>query len=122
MDPEKSPGTHYGALRALMSITHSEGVQMLILPNLKVYNDDVLKVKLGEENNRNDTERVVNLLLRALESVAASSRLPLANGTTDLEDLRERLNEKVGDVLTDRIIARQRKDVAEYLLKVNTSI
>jgi transcription initiation factor TFIID subunit 6 len=122
MDPEKSPGTHYGALRALMSITHSEGVQMLILPNLKVYNDDVLKVKLGEDNSRNDTERVVNLLLRALESVAASSRLPLANGTTDLEDLRERLNEKVGDVLTDRIIARQRKDVAEYLLKVNTSI
>ncbi|KAF1918707.1 hypothetical protein BDU57DRAFT_592785 [Ampelomyces quisqualis] len=122
MDPEKSPGTHYGALRALMSITHSEGVQMLILPNLKVYNDDVLKAKLAEDNSRNDTERVVSLLLRALESVAASSRLPLTNGTTDFEGLRERLNEKVGDVLSDRIIGRQRKGVVEYLLKVNTSM
>jgi transcription initiation factor TFIID subunit 6 len=122
MDPDKSPGTHYGALRALMSITHSEGVQMLILPNLKVYNDDVLKVKLAEENSRNDTEKVVSLLLRALESVAASSRLPMANGTTNLEDLRERLIEKVGDILTDRVIARQRNDVADFLLKANTSI
>ncbi|KAH7413781.1 hypothetical protein DE146DRAFT_638576 [Phaeosphaeria sp. MPI-PUGE-AT-0046c] len=122
MDPDKSPGTHYGALRALMSITHSEGVQILILPNLKAYSDDVLKVKLAEETSRNDIERVIGLLLRALESVATSSRLSVANGTTDLENLRERLNEKVGDVLTDRIISRQRKDVAEYLLKANISI
>jgi transcription initiation factor TFIID subunit 6 len=122
MDPDKSPGTHYGALRALMSITHQEGVQMLILPNLKAYNNDVLQVKLAEENSRTDTERVVTLLLRALESVASSSRVPTANGTTNLEDLRERLNDKVGDVLTDRIISRQRSDVAEYLLKANTTI
>jgi transcription initiation factor TFIID subunit 6 len=105
-----------------MSITHQEGVQMLILPNLKAYNNDVLQVKLAEENSRNDTERVVTLLLRALESVASSSRVPTANGTTNLEDLRERLNDKVGDVLTDRIISRQRSDVAEYLLKANTTI
>jgi transcription initiation factor TFIID subunit 6 len=122
MDPDKSPGTHYGALRALMSITHNEGVQMLILPNLKVYNDDVLKAKLAEDTTRNDMERVVSMLLRALESVAAASRLPTANGITDLENMKERLNEKVGDVLTDRIIARQRSNVAEYLLKVNTNI
>ncbi|KAH8731977.1 hypothetical protein GQ44DRAFT_767019 [Phaeosphaeriaceae sp. PMI808] len=121
MDPDKSPGTHYGALRALMSITHQEGVQMLILPNLKAYSNDVLKVKLAEESSRNDTERVVSLLLRALESVAMSSRLPTVNGTTDLEDLRERLNEKVGDVLADRIISRRRNDVAEHLLKTDTS-
>jgi transcription initiation factor TFIID subunit 6 len=122
MDPDKSPGTHYGALQALMSITRSEGVQMLILPNLKVYNDDVLKVKFTEENSRSDAEKVVGLLLRALESVAASSRLPIANGTTNLEDMRERLVEKVGDILADRVIARQRNDVADYLLKANTSI
>ncbi|OAL00089.1 TAF-domain-containing protein [Phaeosphaeriaceae sp. SRC1lsM3a] len=122
MDPDKSPGTHYGALRALMSITHSEGVQILILPNLKAYNDDVLKVKLAEDTSRNDIERVIGLLLRALESVASSSRLSVANGTTDLENLRERLNDKIGDVITDRIISRQRKDVAEYLLKANLSI
>lgn len=122
MDPDKSPGTHYGALRALMSITHSEGVQILILPNLKAYNDDVLKVKLAEETGRNDIERVIGLLLRALESVATSSRVPVANGTSHLEDLKERLTEKVGDVLTDRIISRQRNDVAQYLLKANVSI
>lgn len=122
MDPDKSPGTHYGALRALMSITHSEGVQILILPNLKAYNDDVLRVKLAEETSRNDVERVISLLLRALESVASSSRVPVANGTGDLDDLKERLTEKVGDVLADRILSRQRYDVAQYLLKANISV
>ncbi|KAL5115615.1 histone H4-like TAF Taf6, SAGA complex subunit [Pleosporales sp. CAS-2024a] len=122
MDPDKSPGTHYGALRALISITHNEGVQMLILPNLRAYNDDVLKIKLAQENSRADTERVISLLLRALETMASSSRLPVANGTTNLQDLRERLNDKVGDVLTDRIISRQRNDVAKYLLEANVNI
>lgn len=129
MDPDKSSGTHYGALFALVSITHTEGVQMLIIPNLKSYSDEVLNKHLSDENTKHDAERVVLLLYETLrgasQSNVAASRThasAASNGTADLESLRERLVEKVGDVLTDRIISDRRKDIADFVLKSNTNI
>jgi len=122
MDPEKSPGTHYGALWALMSITLLEGVRMLIIPNLKDYNDDVLTKHLSDDNNKHDVEKVIEVLFTALERAAASSPLPTANGVSDLEPMREHLTAKVGDIFADRIVSQGKKNVAEYLLQANTNI
>lgn len=96
---------------------------MLILPNLKAYNDDVLKKQLSEENTRHDAEKVIGVIIAALEGAAAASRLPTANGTADDDTTRDRLVEKIGDNLTDRVLSsRHKARVVEYLLKANTSI
>ncbi|KAF2826824.1 TAF-domain-containing protein [Ophiobolus disseminans] len=122
MDPDKPPGTHYGALWALMSITLLEGVRMLIIPNLKHYNDDVLTKHLSDDNNKHDVDKVIEVLFNALEKAAASSPLPATNGISNLEPLRERLVAKIGDSLADRIVSQGKKNIAEYLLQVNINI
>jgi len=126
LDPLKTPGTHFGALRALTHITAADGVQMLILPNLKDYNDDILKEHMSKDDYRHDTERLVGLLFEILDGMAASTRsarLPnAANGTMDLEASREQLTAKIGDILTDRIISQRREDIADYVLKANINV
>jgi transcription initiation factor TFIID subunit 6 len=122
MDPEKSPGTHFGALRALISITRKEGIQMLVLPNLKAYSDEVLTKNLSNDLTRTDTERVIDLILSALSFVAEAKASQEPNGTTDLEYLRERLSDKVGDLLADRIISKHHTGIAQYLLKANVDL
>jgi transcription initiation factor TFIID subunit 6 len=124
LDPLKTPGTHFGALQALTYITAADGVQMLILPNLKDYSDDILKEHLSKEDNRNDVERLIGLLYEILEGMTAATRAKrqensTANGTTDLESLREQLTAKIGDILTDRIISRHRDDMADFVVKAN---
>ncbi|KAF2024524.1 TAF-domain-containing protein [Setomelanomma holmii] len=122
MDFQKPLATHYGALRALASITGPEGFQMLILPNLQLYNDDVLKASLENEATRSDAERVISCFIGSLKGLVHISPENMANGTTDLETLRERLNEKVGDVLADRIITGNMSKAAQLILRTNINI
>lgn len=122
MDVDKTLGTHYGALRALLSITGIEGLKMLVLPNVKMYNDDFLAAKLADENTRRDAERVVGLFEGAFKTLNDTRQPQIANGTTDLEALRERLNEKIGDILTDLIISKSWTRAAQFILQADVSL
>ncbi|KAH7396307.1 hypothetical protein BKA66DRAFT_454872 [Pyrenochaeta sp. MPI-SDFR-AT-0127] len=122
MDVDKTLGTHYGALRALLSITGIEGLKMLVLPNIKMYNDDFLAAKLADENTRRDAERVVGVFEGAFKTLNDTRQPQIANGTTDLEALRERLNDKVGDILTDLIISKTWTKAAQFILQADVSL
>lgn len=120
MDPQKYPATHYGALRALITITHKEGTQMLILPNLKNYSNDYLPKYIEDDAYKADAERVIGLIIGALRDLAGTKPHQLPNGTSsEMENMRESLNAKVGDVLADRIISANQKEVAQFLVKAN---
>ena len=95
MDVNKTLGTHYGALRALLSITGIEGLKMIILPNLKMYTDDFLAAKLADESTRRDAERVVEVFEGAFKILNRTRHPQIANGTSDVAALRERLAEKL---------------------------
>jgi transcription initiation factor TFIID subunit 6 len=124
MDPQKTSGTHFGALRALISITHKEGIRMLILPNLKAYGDEVLAVRIAKDDERYDAERVVKLLFDAVSAYAGSGSKGRSqpNGVPDLHHLRDRLSEKVGDLLAERLVAQHEKGVAEFLITANLDL
>lgn len=64
MDVGKPLGTHYGALLALLIITGNEGMKMLVLPNLRIYNDDVLKGALGDEGKKRTRSECLLFSLR----------------------------------------------------------
>lgn len=122
MEFGKPLGTHYGALLALLQITSHEGMKMLVLPNLKMYSDDVLKSKLADENTRRDAEQVLEVLVSALRGLGTTCPPSRANGVADLESLRERLTDKIGDVLTEQIIANKMSATAQVVLEANVSI
>ena len=121
LDPNKPLGTHYGALKALLLITGSEGMKMLVLPNLKIY-DDLLKGAVAEESKKSEADRVLAVILKGLdllERTRASSRV---NGVANLGSLKDRLAEKVGDVVTEKIISSNRSSVAQIILEADLNL
>lgn len=117
MDPKKSFGTHYGALQALILIVGiTEAMKVLILPSMKIYNDS-LKTGLEVDDTRNDAERMVNLLVNSFTAYQRSlpNRL-VTNGTTDVEGLREQLDKRIGEVLTERLVSQNKLAEAQAIL------
>lgn len=120
MDVGKPLGTHYGALLALLIITSNEGMKMLVLPNLKMYNDDVLKSALADEGKKGDAERVLVVLIDSIKGLGTMASM--TNGVADMEGLRERLNDKVGDVIADQIISNKLSSAAQVILETDVNI
>lgn len=123
LDPDKSIGTHYGALRALVSIMGTnESMRMLILPNLKMYNDDFLQKEAADESKKQSIEPLLELFVAAFGAMAKKSSARRANGSTDVESLRERLNARIGNILTDRLIAQNKSDEAHAILDADLNL
>ncbi|KAF2191941.1 Arf-domain-containing protein [Zopfia rhizophila CBS 207.26] len=121
LDPYKPLGTHYGALKALLQVGGPEGMRMLIMPNLKIY-DDILKEAMGDESKKADAERVLALLLQALDGLERSKILVGVNGVGNLAGLRERLAEKVGYVIAERVVGSGRSGVAQVVLDADRPV
>ena len=121
LDPHKPLGSHYGALRALLSIAGPDGMKILVLPNLRIY-DDVLKEALGDESKKAEAERVLALILQSLGGLERPRNTPRVNGVGNLEALRERLVDKVGEVVAERVIAGGRSQVAQLLLETDVRL
>jgi transcription initiation factor TFIID subunit 6 len=117
MDPNRPLGTHYGALKALLTITGTEGLKMLVLPNLTLY-DTILKEAINDESKKPEAERVLAVILEALDKSARASEARV-NGVADLGQDRERLAGKVGEVLTEKIISSGRSAVVQLIMKTD---
>lgn len=101
LDPNKSFGAHYGAIMGLLGLVGSEGVRVLILPNLKLYNN-LLVEGLADESRKEEAQMVVMALLKAIDLLSRDA-IPMMNGIVPEENMREMLTEKIGDVLASRI-------------------
>lgn len=121
LDPNKPLGTHYGALQALLLILGPEGMRMLILPNLKIY-DEVLREAVADESRKPEADRVLALILKGLDALERTRGPSRANGVANLEGQKERLVEKVGEVVAERIIASRRSGVAQVILEADLNI
>ncbi|KAF2467816.1 TAF-domain-containing protein [Lindgomyces ingoldianus] len=121
LDPNKSLGTHYGSLKTMLSITGPEGMKMLVLPNLKIY-DDVLKEGMSDESRKPEAERVLAVILQALDSMERTRGASRVNGVGNLESLKARLVEKVGEVVGEKIVTSRRSAVAQVIMETDLSL
>lgn len=122
MDPKKSFGTHYGALQALILILGIvEAMKMLILPNIKMYND-LLKDALADDAKRGDAERMVSFLMSSFTALARTTPATTTNGVANIESLRERLTDRIGDVLTEQIVSQNKVAEAQAILERDLSM
>jgi transcription initiation factor TFIID subunit 6 len=121
MDPNKPLGTHYGALRALLQITGTEGMKMLVLPNLIIY-DTVLKEALADDSKRPEAERVIAVILQALDRLDQRRGPARANGVADMSSQKDRLTEKVGEVIAEKLLSSGRSSVAHVILDSDLSL
>lgn len=122
LDPNKPLGTHYGSLLALISITGPDGVKMLVLPNLKVY-DEVLKEASADDSRKVEAEFVTATILKGLEMLERSQgRGNAVNGAVNLGAMKDRLVEKVGEVVADRIVSSGRSGMAQVILETDVNL
>jgi transcription initiation factor TFIID subunit 6 len=121
MDPNKPLGTHYGALKALLSITGSEGMKMLVLPNLAIY-DAVLKEAVADDSKKAEADRVIAIILQGLDALEKTKGATSVNGVGNLPGLKDRLAEKVGEVIADKLVASGRSAVAQIIMETDMSL
>jgi transcription initiation factor TFIID subunit 6 len=120
MDPAKPFGTHYGAVIGLLGIAGQDGVRLLLLPNLRLY-DSILKEGLAEETRKAETEMVIRALMQGLSRLEDGA-VGLVNGVGNSEDVRDRLAEKVGDVLAERVAASGRPKLVTAVLEADVNL
>jgi hypothetical protein len=91
-------------------------MKMIVLPNLSLYNT-FLKEALADETKRPDAEKMAELLMASFTALAMADRPKTAPPFTDLDDVREQLNDKIGDYLADRIISQGKTVEAQVILQ-----
>ncbi len=119
LDSHKPFGTHYGAILGLTDIAGPAGVRSLILPNLKAY-DVHLQEGLKDETRRAHAEKVVEAILRALETLeqdAVGHDNGQSNGHPEGDALKERLNEVLGEAVTQAVLAKDRPSLVNAILE-----
>lgn len=121
LDPNKPLGTHYGALQALRRVLEAEGIRIVILPNLKIY-DEVLKEAIADESRKIEAQHVLATILKCLDDMERSRGATRANGVANLDGQRERLADKVGETVADVIIKSGRTAVAQAILEADLAI
>ncbi|USP73044.1 hypothetical protein yc1106_00318 [Curvularia clavata] len=131
MDPDKTVGAHFGALQALLLVLGpADALRGLILPNIKMYSEDFLSKKLAEENTRHDAEILLEVLVGSFpalvpKGVRERAEKAKKEGTyqaPNLEDMRERLVEKVGDLVAGRLISKKLDVEAQQILSKDFDI
>ena len=117
MDPGKPFGTHYGAIIGLHSIGGPEVVRELIVPNLKTY-EMLIKDEVADDSPRKaETAKVLGAIMGVL-STLQEERAPVMNGNSGLatEGLKDRLVDKVGDIVGTKIAESGQLQLAHAVL------
>lgn len=123
LDPAASHGSHYGAILGLQAVGGAEGVRVLIIPNLlhfeMLISDDLTS---DDSTRRNEADKVVRAILSVLGDVA-NERATALNGDAmaitngyNAEEMRNRVKEKIGEVLTARMTDSAIEALSQVLL------
>lgn len=98
LDPAKPYGTHYGAITGLAAIGGREAVRVLVLPNVKLFVEGVVKGDAGSS----EAERVVGAVVGVLRLLEEGDAGAGAKGDVG-EEAREKLRERVGELVADEV-------------------
>ncbi|KAI5844504.1 hypothetical protein DFP73DRAFT_57349 [Morchella snyderi] len=106
LDPAKPWGTHYGAIMGLAAVGGREAVRVLVLPNVKLFVEGVVK-GAGDGGGGSEAERVVGAVVGVLrlleEEEEAEGAAVKAEGEMMDDGARDRLVERVGETVADYV-------------------
>jgi transcription initiation factor TFIID subunit 6 len=113
LDPTRSPAVLFGAVKGLAEVGGPEAVRVLLVPNLKPFDEAVLrplKEKGGATGGGLELEALVGGIMGALWTLCNGTGKALeATGPATSPDVRSELVEFVGETVGDQI-ARSRKE------------
>lgn len=127
LDPAKPLGTTYGGIKGLVAVGGPEVVRVLVVPNLKDFEMVLVSAGAGAERGVDDdparkleNEKVISALVQGIETLEANSIAAVngfANGDNGLEFLAQKLREKIGSLLAERVLALGRRTLIKAVLE-----
>lgn len=112
LDPTRPPAVLYGAVKGLAEVGGPEAVRVLLIPNLKPFDEAILRpLREKGEPARLELEALVGGIMAALWSLCDGPRevLEAKTGPPTEPGVRDELVEFVGEIVGEQI-ARSRKE------------
>lgn len=126
LDPTKPFAVNYGGIIGLQATGGEAVVRVLILPNLKEFVEGILGDALlleDSEVRKQEAELIVGALLKALIQLdegggmlSISQNMNGGSGGGE-EEVKDRLSEKIGGVMAERVLALGKPDLAVTILE-----
>ncbi|KAK4122207.1 TAF6-like protein [Parathielavia appendiculata] len=106
LDPTRSAAVLYGAISGVAAAGGPEAVRVLVLPNMKSFDAAVLQPMHEKgEAHAVEYEMLVGGIMKAVESLAGGTGIPVTNGvnSTDLTREAEQVTEFLGPIIGQRV-------------------
>lgn len=126
LDPTKPFAVNYGGIIGLQATGGEAVVRVLILPNLKEFVEGILGDALlleDSEVRKQEAELIVGALVKALihldeggGMLSISQNMNGGSGGGE-EEVKDRLSEKIGGVMAERVLALGKPDLAVTILE-----
>ena len=108
---------HYGAILGLQAVGGREVVRTLILPNLKEYGKLLQEAIEQDLPSKVDAETVIAVITKALESLDDGGVLVNGYASGDEEALRQKLHDKLGELIGQRVYDLGRPHLVQAVLE-----
>jgi transcription initiation factor TFIID subunit 6 len=111
LDPSRSPAVLFGAVKGLSEVGGPEAVRVLLVPNLKPFDEAILRpLKEKGESAALELEALLGGIMAALWTLCNGPRemLEAKAGSTVEDRVKNELVEFVGDIIGEQV-ARSRK-------------
>lgn len=106
LDPNVPSAVWYGSILGVSAVSGPEGVRVLLLPNMKDFDTNMLqKLKEGNENSRLEYEAIIGAIIKAIHTLVPDSDLVMTNGVNGAGNEREiqSVKEFLGDAVGGRL-------------------
>lgn len=118
LNPLKPFSVHYGAILGLQASGGREVVRVGIVPNLKEYGRLLQEAIEQDLPTKAEAEMVLGALIGVLSDLEKEG-VPLVNGYSsgNVEELRGKLDEKVGELIGERVMGLGRPRLVQAILE-----
>ncbi|KAK4211486.1 transcription initiation factor TFIID subunit 6 [Rhypophila decipiens] len=120
LDPSKTPAVWFGAISGISAAGGYEAVRLLLLPNMKAWDNSILKPlrEKGELSNV-EFELVVGAIMKAVTTIASSvADLSTAVNGADMSREAAQLTELLGATIGERVAALRNHGLNRAILSV----
>jgi len=106
LDPDRTPGEHYGAIQGIRTSGGAPAILQLVLPNLKAYEAIIVK----HQTEHGETHEMIRMLLagiiRAISSLTdADPLIEKTNGVNGNAAEASQVEEYLGTIIGSRVVA-----------------
>ncbi|KAK3402559.1 hypothetical protein B0T20DRAFT_2499 [Sordaria brevicollis] len=119
LDPSKSPAVLYGAISGLAAAGGPEAVRILVLPNLKMFDEGILTpLREKGEASHFEYEALVGGIMKAIETLVEGITLPTVSDVDELEREGQLVIEFLGRTIGERVARLGNQHLNRGILEV----